>query len=396
MWPTLFNIPYLNMPVRGYGLMLMIAFLGGTWWATRRAMRVKADPDLVVNLGFIALLFSVIGARTFYVVHYWERFAGQGLWKILDVTAGGLEFYGGFIGAFVAGVAYLLMKRASVRLYADILAPSLMFGMGAARIGCFLNGCCWGGPCPATLPWAVRFPYASAAQYRQWEERMMTLPAELIVLHTSGIAYPLSREVVGTSRPERDSLLQTWQEAKDRLEAAEMQHADEETRARLQQELQQAVTAIGQHKAQLDPLTIQSVKFGVSPEAIDVRASQPEYQSVHVHPVQLYASINGFVLAVLLNAVFHRRRRHGMVFGLLLLLYPFCRIVEEIVRIDNPHDMAGLTASQFVSVVLLVSGVLWLWAIGRMPLRSPRAVPWVPPAEPEPSRAASPSPKKRK
>ena len=83
MWPTVFKIPWVNLPIRSYGLMLMIGFLGGTWWATRRAMRVKGDPDFVVNLGFVALIFSVIGARIFYVVHYWEdHFAGRGIWSL--------------------------------------------------------------------------------------------------------------------------------------------------------------------------------------------------------------------------------------------------------------------------------------------------------------------------
>ncbi len=342
MWPTLFHIPYLNMPIRGYGLMLMIAFLGGTWWATQRAVRVKANPDLVVNIGFIALVFSVIGARIFYVVHYWERFAGQGLWKIVDVTAGGLEFYGGFIGAFAAVMTYMWMKRMPVRLYADIVAPSLMFGMGAARVGCFLNGCCWGGPCPESLPWGVTFPYASGVQYRQWEERMMTLPAELIMMHSSGVPYPLPQDALGVANQ----------------------------------------AGKGTAQARQEPLTTQSMKFGMSPAELDALAQRPEYQASVVHPVQLYASINGLVMAGLLNVVFYRRRRHGVVFALLLLLYPACRVVEEMIRIDNPHDMAGMTASQFVSLFIFASGLIWLWAIRRMPQGSPQAVPWSPMAEP--------------
>ena len=100
---------------------------------------------------------------------------------MFDITAGRPEFYGGFIGAMVAILVYMKLSKVSIRLYLDILTPSLMFGMAMARIGCFLNGCCWGGPCPAHLPWTVQFPYASPAQYRQWEERQVTLPAELII-----------------------------------------------------------------------------------------------------------------------------------------------------------------------------------------------------------------------
>jgi phosphatidylglycerol:prolipoprotein diacylglycerol transferase len=180
MQPTLFNIPWFNIPIRSYGLMLMIGFLGGTWWMARRAMRVKADPDTLINLAFVSLLSSVVGARIFYVVHYWdEHFAGRGLWAVINITSGGLEFYGGFLAALLASSLYLYFKRVSWRLYMDLAAPSVMFGMAMTRIGCFLNGCCWGGVCPPEIPWGVHFPYASAAYMREWEERQQTIPASL-------------------------------------------------------------------------------------------------------------------------------------------------------------------------------------------------------------------------
>jgi len=141
------------LPIRSYGFMLMIGFLGGTWWAARRATRVKCDPDMVVNLGFIALVASVVGSRIFYVVHYWdEHFAGRGFRAIIDITQGGLEFYGGFIGAMIALLAYMKLRKLSIRLYLDIVTPSLMFGMAMARIGCFLNGCCWAGRAASMCP----------------------------------------------------------------------------------------------------------------------------------------------------------------------------------------------------------------------------------------------------
>jgi len=207
MWPTRFKLPWVNLPIRGYGLMLMIGFLGGTWWAARRAARVKGDPDFVVNLGFIALIASVVGARIFFVVHYWDaHFAGRGIQAIIDVTAGGLEFYGGLLGALAACLVYTRVTGHSTRLYLDIVAPSLMFGMGMARIGCFLNGCCWGGPCSPQVPWAVRFPYASPAFIRQWQERMATAPAELIYVSSSGIPSRIDRDLLAMTPEERERM----------------------------------------------------------------------------------------------------------------------------------------------------------------------------------------------
>ena len=81
------------------------------------------------RVGFIALVASVVGSRIFYVVHYWdEHFAGRGLWAVIDITAGGLEFYGGFLGAMLALLIYMKLRKVSIRLYFDIVTPSLMFG----------------------------------------------------------------------------------------------------------------------------------------------------------------------------------------------------------------------------------------------------------------------------
>jgi len=337
MYPTLFYIPWVNLPIRSYGLMLMIGFLGGTWWAARRAFRVKADPDSVVNLGFVALIMSIIGARVFYVAHYWEQFAGRGLWSIVNVSAGGMEFYGGFLGAFLGVVVYLWIKKLSIRLYLDILAPSLMFGMSMARIGCFLNGCCWGGPAPAELPWAVHFPYGSSAQVRLWDDRHATLPAPLIFIDDIGRAGLFQPEFLD---PEKDESL------------------------------------VHPH------LLRQEQRFGMTREQLAALADSSVGRSCGIHPTQLYASMNGMLLAILLNAIYYRRKRQGLVFGLLFILYPFMRIIEETIRYDNPYDTAGLTISQFVSVLLLAFGVAWLIGIYRQPLRSPRAIPFVFPDEP--------------
>ena len=76
MNPFLFEIPVVGWTVKGYGLMLMIGFLLSVWLASRRAMKCKADPDIVLNVGFVALVCGVIGARLWYFVQYYsERFA---------------------------------------------------------------------------------------------------------------------------------------------------------------------------------------------------------------------------------------------------------------------------------------------------------------------------------
>ena len=385
MFPTLFKLPIIGLPIRGYGMMLMIGFLVGTWWAARRAMRVKADPDFVVNLGFVALIFSIVGARIFYVVHYWDQnFAGRGLWSIVNVSAGGLEFYGGFIGAVTAGLGYLWLTGKSMRLHLDIVAPSIMFGMGMARIGCFLNGCCWGGFCEPDKLWAVQFPFGSPALYRQWEERQTTVPAELLYIDSQGVPYPMPRDLLALTPEERSGHKIKYQHAAKTLSDAKAAGANEATLAKLRKESELARKQYENTLTGIMPFEKTRNRFDLTPSEMTDLAGHN--RSLHVHPVQLYASIDGFLLAIMLNFYFYRRKRQGMVFAVLLLTYPFMRIVEEMIRIDNPHDSAGLTASQFVSLVLVALGIVFVFALRRLPMRSPRAVPWVPP-EPEPDKA---------
>ena len=146
----------------------------------------------MLNCAFIALLGGVGGARLMHVIDYWEHFTYypttmSRIMAILDLRQGGLEVYGGVITAMVLAVFYLAVRRHSVRWYMDILAPSLALGMGLGRIGCFLNGCCWGTVCDQ--PWAVQFPFGSNAMVEQWYdgEPGTDLPKELIRIPTGGV-----------------------------------------------------------------------------------------------------------------------------------------------------------------------------------------------------------------
>jgi len=102
MMPVIWKVPGVGIEIPGYGLMLMMGFMLSIMWAARRAERSGANPDVVLNCGFLALLGGVVGSRAMYVAHYWDQFGyrgslGQVIFAILDVRKGGLEVYGGFI-----------------------------------------------------------------------------------------------------------------------------------------------------------------------------------------------------------------------------------------------------------------------------------------------------------
>jgi len=137
--------------------MIALAFVFGLWTATRRSRRVDVSTEAIADVTLWIMLGVIVGARTTYVVTYWkDEFAGQPLTEIFAIWHGGLVFYGGLVGAIIAGTIYLRWKKLPLWKIADVLAPSIALGSVFGRIGCFLNGCCYGRACAA--PWAVNFP----------------------------------------------------------------------------------------------------------------------------------------------------------------------------------------------------------------------------------------------
>ncbi len=143
--------------IHWYGVLVALGFLVGLWTASRRAPRAGIAAEKILDLGPWLIIGAILGARTLYVSTYWhQQFADKPLVEIFMVWRGGLVFYGGLIGASLACVLYAHRKRLPLWRVADILAPSIALGQGIGRIGCLLNGCCYGRAC--AWPWAIRFP----------------------------------------------------------------------------------------------------------------------------------------------------------------------------------------------------------------------------------------------
>lgn len=153
MHPILFK--WGPITVYSYGFMLAIAFLVGILIARSEARRKRINPDLTFDLAILAAVGGIVGARLFYVVGHWELFLRN--WKaIFAFQEGGLVFYGGLAGGAIAILVYLSKKKLSIAETADLIAPSLAIGYSIARIGCFLNGCCYGRETKVFL--SVNFP----------------------------------------------------------------------------------------------------------------------------------------------------------------------------------------------------------------------------------------------
>ena len=156
----------LSIPVRvyAYGLMLVFGFISAIAIARYRAKRAGLDPDVLTQCGILSLIGGVLGARIAFVIEKWDsQFADSPnvLGEMLNITSGGLIYYGGVVLATVMVLVYLRMKRLPAWRYLDILAISVMVGLAFGRMGCTLNGCCYGKPCDEKWPLAMRFPMFS-------------------------------------------------------------------------------------------------------------------------------------------------------------------------------------------------------------------------------------------
>jgi phosphatidylglycerol---prolipoprotein diacylglyceryl transferase len=153
MYPEIIRIG--SFPINTYGVFLAIAFLCAILITVRLAARDGLPRERIYDLSLWMLLASLIGSKILMLFTEPE-YRDQPLQLLsLDFLRSGGVFYGGLLGAVIAG--YLLMKRYQLPWWktADACAPGIAIGNFFGRQGCFAAGCCWGKP--TTLPWGVKF-----------------------------------------------------------------------------------------------------------------------------------------------------------------------------------------------------------------------------------------------
>ncbi len=243
MHPILFKIGPLAL--RSWGLMLLIGFALGYWLAVKRAQKYSVPKEYLLDLALYLLLAGIIGGRLVYVMLNISFYIHNPL-QIVAIWNGGLSFYGSLGAGVITTIVFCRRRGISFFQMSDLITPSLALGYAFGRIGCFLNGCCYG--IPTNLPWGVRFP-------------------------------------------------------------------------------------------------------SVSP-------GEPH------HPVQLYAFVANMVFLLLLLWFDGKRKKtQGQTFSLYMMLYPFYRILAEILRKGETAQILfdGITQAQLASAILLLVGVyLWL------------------------------------
>ena len=231
MYPELFKLPWIGLPINSYGFMIMVGFLLAAYIAVRRGRVLGVDSDLILDVGIIGLLAGMIGAKINHILQFPDDYGGSleifnigdgglnwmgGLllgpipmafwwwrtrgrekielwswrtgvlffltllfallgtralhlylardeysWKFFSRFQTGFVLYGGLVAGILAGILYIKMRGERVSRIGDLAGPAMMVGIAFGRIGCFLNGCCYGHITASVL--GVKFPKTSPA-----------------------------------------------------------------------------------------------------------------------------------------------------------------------------------------------------------------------------------------
>ncbi|HQR05940.1 MAG TPA: prolipoprotein diacylglyceryl transferase [Gemmatales bacterium] len=349
MRQVLFYIPLpfgdARMPIFGFGVMLIIAFVASAWLAGRRAKREGYFSTIPWDVGLYIFVGGVIGARLLSMfvdqkppINLWE-----GIQQFVKIWEGGLVLYGAIPGGLLG---YLLAYRyvakpAKVRTLqiADWLAPSIALGIAFGRIGCFLNGCCYGDVAdPAHVPssMTVQFPansnpYHEVVWLRGWQTTFgmqlgMDIKDDCTIV---AVDFGSSAEKAGLQ--------------KDDLVESINGHATLTRDA-----INQALIAVRPY----EEVTITVKRHG---ETKNLTFVPPP--SLPLLPTQLYMALDGIILCLLLSAYYPLRRREGAVIALLMMTYSINRYLIEQLRLDNPEYVGNFTISQTISIGLFAAGM---------------------------------------
>jgi len=324
MFPELFEIPFIHLTLKSYGLMMVIGFLAAVSLIRHLSRNITPDPQLITNAALYSLIGGVVGARLFYVIHYFENFKEDPA-SVFAIWHGGLELLGGVILAITIIFFYLLYHKLPIRHYLDILAIALMLALVFGRIGCFLNGCCFGKP--TELPWAVRFPYNSIAYLSQVNpdlERDRSAPQ-----------LELPREYLSYIDSDGNRHPKPYEELTDRQK---------------------------------------------------IEVTTGKYRCLPVHPTQLYTSAGAAVLCLILYFFWRRSQNAGSsktagkiftepgsTFALMFVFYGTTRFFIEFLRDDNRFEIDSLTISQIIGIAMIIFGATLMAILQIMKPKTPKS-----------------------
>jgi phosphatidylglycerol:prolipoprotein diacylglycerol transferase len=347
-----------GLPIRGYGVALLTAIVSSVALFVWRGKRRGFDPELTFSLCVWMVVGGIAGARLFYIIEYFDQFRRETIWQtigaMLNMTQGGLVVFGSLIGGAAAAYAFVRRHGLPALVIGDLVAPSLALGIAIGRIGCFMNGCCFGGQCDR--PWAVQFPWNSPPHMRHVEEGMLLLYGIEFVADRDAPARVKSvaaGSIAGSAGVRPGQTIDAIYYAR----SADSPH--EYYKVKDVADAQNALLKIN------EPGTViwLAVDGATAADAHPTwRVPDPLPRSLPIHPTQIYSAVNCFLILFVLLAYEPFQRRAGELLALLITLKAISRFVIEDIRTDE-HGMFGtpFSISQLISIAALI-GVTVLWA----------------------------------
>jgi phosphatidylglycerol:prolipoprotein diacylglycerol transferase len=341
-----------GLMVRGYGLMFLLSVVAGVGLSYYRALRRGLNPEIILSLATWLIVAGIVGARLFYVIEYWDKFQkstlAETIGAMLNLTEGGLVVFGSMLAGGAALVAFVYRYKLPGLALSDLIAPGVVLGAALGRVGCFLNGCCYGGI--SDVPWAMQFPITSPAYVDQVQRGQLFIHG--LIFEGSGSDPAVIAEVEPGSPAERAGLAKG-----QRVTAVNGKPVDSVERAQFE-----LLSTYGAG-------TRVAVQVAGEPTARVWEITGPPPRSRPVHPTQLYSLIDSLLLCFFLLVYEPFRRRDGELTALVLTIHPVMRFLLEVIRVDeSPVFHTGLSISQNISIGIFVGGVcLWLYLWRRPP-----------------------------
>jgi phosphatidylglycerol:prolipoprotein diacylglycerol transferase len=153
MYPILFRIG--PVKIYSYGVMIALGVITAVYLARQQAKKEGLNAEVIVDMGLYAIISGILGARLFYVLANIKDYLREPA-EIIMLHHGGLVIYGGIILGILTGILFLKKRGLPVLKTADMVIPYVALAQSIGRIGCLLNGCCYGKP--THLPWGIYFP----------------------------------------------------------------------------------------------------------------------------------------------------------------------------------------------------------------------------------------------